>query len=218
MKKQYNTILFDLDGTIADSGVGVTKAVEFALNQFGITVDDRSTLFSFIGPPLTESFMKYYYMSVEEADEAVLAYRVYYEQKGMLENTIYEGIEELLKQLHGAGKTIVLATSKPEVYAVKILQHTHLDQYFTIMAGASMDGTRIQKYDVIQYALSQINDLDLLTTIMIGDRHHDITGANRSKIDSIGVLFGYGCRDELKEAKATYIAATAKDIGELLLI
>ena len=212
----YDIILFDLDGTLTDPGVGITNSVAHALAHWNIEVTDRATLYKFIGPPLSDSFMRYYGFSEEDAMHAITVYREYFSVKGLYENEVYPGIPELLKTLKAQGKTVVLATSKPEKFAVEILRHFGLYDYFDIIAGASMDESRNKKADVIAYALSQMKDPDISKLIMIGDREHDVLGAKQFGIDSIGVLYGYGDRAEHEKAGATYIAEKVEDILPLL--
>lgn len=212
----YDIILFDLDGTLTDPGIGITNSVAHALAHWNIEVADRAELYKFIGPPLSDSFMRYYGFSEEDAIHAIAVYREYFSVKGLYENEVYPGIPELLSALKAAGKTVVLATSKPEGFAVEILRHFGLYDYFDIIAGASMDESRNKKADVIAYAISQMKNPDLSRMIMIGDREHDILGAKQIGIDSIGVLYGYGDRAEHEKAGATYIAEKVKDILPLL--
>ena len=212
----YDIILFDLDGTLTDPGIGITNSVAHALAHWNIEVSDRAELYKFIGPPLSDSFMRYYGFSEEDAIRAIAVYREYFSVKGLYENEVYPGIPELLESLKAQGKTVVLATSKPEKFAVEILRHFGLYDYFDIIAGASMDESRNKKADVIAYAISQMNHPDLSRLIMIGDREHDILGAKQMGIDSIGVLYGYGDRPEHEKAGATYIAEKVEDILPLL--
>ena len=209
---KYDVILFDLDGTLTDPGMGITNSVMHALKKYGIEVEDRKTLYKFIGPPLIESFEKYYGFSHEEAVKSVDYYREYYRDKGIYENTVYDGIEKLLVYLSENGKKIILATSKPEPFAKEILRHFGLDKYFLFAAGSTMSETRTNKAEVIEYALAECGITDKSSVVMVGDREHDIIGANRNSVDSIGVLFGYGSREELEAAGATYIAETVEDI------
>ncbi len=211
----YDVILFDLDGTLTDTGLGVTNAAAYALEQYGITVLDRTELERFVGPPLHESFMRFYGFSEEQAFEAVEVYREYYRDKGLFENTIYNGMEAVLKQLSEAGKTLLVATSKPEVFARRILEKLGIADYFTYIAGANLDGTRTKKAEVIAYALREGGIEDGTKAVMVGDREYDIFGAKEFGMDSIGVLFGYGSRGELEAAGATYIAESVEDIWEI---
>lgn len=209
---KYEVILFDLDGTLTDPGLGITNSVMHALKKYGIEVADRTELYKFIGPPLIDSFEKYYGFSHEEAVKSVDYYREYYRDKGIYENAVYDGIENLLKSLKEKRKKIILATSKPELFAKEILRHFNLEKYFFFAAGSTMSETRTNKAEVIEYALSECGITDKASVVMIGDREHDIIGAKKNGIDSIGVLFGYGSREELEAAGATYIAETVEDI------
>ena len=213
---RYQYILFDLDGTLTDPGIGITNSVLYALGKYGIEVNDRSDLYKFIGPPLRDSFEVYYGFSKEDSKKAVEYYREYYKDKGIFENAVYDGAEDLLKTLKSSGKTLILATSKPEVYAKQIVEHFDIAKYFTYIAGSNLDGTRVKKDEVIQYALERYNITDLTKAIMIGDREHDILGAKEIGISSIGVLFGYGDRTELENAGADYIVDTVADIEKVL--
>lgn len=217
MKKDYKYILFDLDGTITDSGEGITKSVKYALEHFNVTVDNLDELRRFIGPPLKESFKEFYKFDGEKANLALLKYREYYADRGIFENNLYEGITEILDELKECGKTIVLATSKPEVYAKKILKYFKIDKYFSFVAGADLEETRVKKGDVIKYALEGAEISNLSEVIMIGDREHDIIGAKENNIKSIGVLYGYGDVIELTQARADYIANNTKDLLKIIL-
>lgn len=213
----YQYILFDLDGTLTDPGIGITNSVMYALKKFQIEVEDRTTLYKFIGPPLKASFEKYYGFSKEESELALQYYREYFKPKGLYENQVYKGVRELLTELKSRNKTLILATSKPEEFAIEILKHFDLYPYFDFVAGATMDSSRVKKVDVILYALQSYGVSDLSSAIMIGDREHDILGAKQVGLDSIGVLYGYGDYEELKGAGATYIAENTEDILKIIL-
>lgn len=212
----YNYLLFDLDGTLTDSGAGIMNSVLYALKKFNIQVEDRTQLYAFIGPPLAESFQKFYHFSQEQALQAVCYYREYFSEKGMFENKVISGIDTLLNELKDAGKKLIVATSKPEKYTIKILEHFNLISYFQFVAGATMDETRNTKTSVIAYALDHINIVSKKEVVMIGDRKHDIEGAKDNNIDSIGVLFGYGSRKELEQAGADYIVENVAELRTLL--
>lgn len=213
---ELDTILFDLDGTITDPAEGITNSVSYALKKFGVKVENKSDLNCFIGPPLYASFMKYYGFSKEKAEKAVDFYREYYADKGIFECRLYDGIKELIIKLHSAGKRVVLATSKPEFFAEKLLRHFGLLEYFYHIAGATMDGSRIEKTDIINYAFDGMKS-DKQNAVMIGDREFDIIGAKNVGIASIGVTFGYGSLEELEKSGADYIADRVEDIEKLLL-
>lgn len=192
----YQYILFDLDGTLTDPKLGITKSVAYALKSYGIQVDDLDSLLKFIGPPLQESFVKYYGFSEEQGAEAVEKYREYFKPYGIYENKVYDGVENMLAELVKCGKKVILATSKPTVFANVILEYFHLDKYFTCAVGSELDGSRVKKGEVITEALRQAGVTDKSLAVMIGDREHDILGAKENGIDSIGILYGYGDRAE----------------------
>ncbi len=212
----YKYILFDLDGTLTDPGLGITNAVMYALKKFNIEVSDRSELYKFIGPPLLESFERYYGMSEAESQLALQYYREYFKPYGLYENTVYDGIEAVLTTLKAQGKKLILATSKPELFAVEILRHFGLDKYFDFVAGATMDEKRVRKADVIAYALESCEITELSEAIMVGDREHDVLGAKEVGLQCIGVLYGYGDLEELENAGANYIAKKPEDILKIL--
>lgn len=209
---RYDTVLFDLDGTLTDPGEGITNSVAYALRQFGIENTDRTQLYKFIGPPLKESFMKFYGFSAQQAEEAVAQYRVYFAPKGMLENKVYPGVPQMLAAIRASGRRLLVATSKPEEFAVKILEHFGLLEYFDVAAGATMDGTRVAKGDVIAYALAQGGVTDRSRAVMVGDRLHDVQGAKAQGLDCIGVLYGYGDEAELTAAGAAYLAVSPDEV------
>ena len=207
----YKYFLFDLDGTLTDPGLGITNSVMYALKKFGIDETDRTKLYKFIGPPLKDSFLKFYGFDAKQCEDGVTYYREYFKEKGIFENKVYDGIEDLLMQLKAAGKIVILATSKPEEFAIRILEHFKLAKYFDFVAGASMDSARIKKADVIAYALENIDVENLAQAVMIGDREHDVLGAKQIGMDSVGVLWGYGDLEELQQAGATRIVENVKD-------
>jgi phosphoglycolate phosphatase len=215
--KNFKYILFDLDGTITDPGEGITNSVAYSLKTYGIEVADKKELYTFIGQPLYASFMKYYGFSEKQAIEAVDRYREYYSDKGVFECTLYEGMENLLKKLCDSGKKVILATSKPEFYAKKILSHFEIDKYFYHVAGATMNGHRIEKADVIKYAFENLGITDRENAVMIGDREYDIIGAKECELFSVGVTYGYGSEKELSEAGADHLCQRVEDIEKLLL-
>jgi len=215
LQKEYNYYLFDLDGTLTDPGEGITNSVMYALRKFGIEPPERSQLYKFIGPPLSESFQKYYGFSEEEALQAVEYYREYFRPKGILENRPYDGIYETLADLKSRGKTLALATSKPEEFSITILKHFGLYPYFDFIGAATMDGSRVKKADVIAYVLEHLGAADRSEILMIGDREQDVLGAAANHIACAGVLYGYGSRQELKKAGADYIIRLPSDLISL---
>ena len=213
--------MFDLDGTLTDPKEGITKSVRHALDHYGIQVDDLDTLTPFIGPPLTDSYKKYYGFSDEQAWEGVLVYREYFSERGWHENKEYPGIKEMLDALKAAGGVLLVATSKPEEFARKILEHFGMAGYFDFIGGADMDETRVRKADVIRYVLEQYG-LDtsretLARCVMVGDREHDVLGARECGMDCVGVLYGYGDRQEMDGCRPAWTADTVDDLKDLLL-
>lgn len=213
--KKYLSVLFDLDGTLTNPKVGITRAVQYALNKHGIAVDDIDDLQAYIGPPLRRAFMDYHHLSEAESRQALAFYREYYERAGMLENFEYPGIAELLKELARKRKRLFVATSKPRVYAERIVSHFKLDRFFESIEGSELDGTRSEKADLISFVLEK-HQLEKGSTVMVGDRMHDVVGASRSGIDSIGVGYGFGSREELESAHATWYVETIRELSELL--
>lgn len=208
---------FDLDGTITDPKIGITSSVAYALEKYGITVEDKEQLTAFIGPPLHESFCKYFGFSHMAAYDAVDKYREYYKTQGIFENYLYDGMDDLLKSLQEAGMQIIMATSKPEIFARQIAEYFHIDSYFTCITGSELDGSRVAKDEVIACAMERIGKKDAVNTIMIGDRMHDIIGAKKNGMQSVGVLYGYGSRAELEDAGADYIVGSIEELKKFLL-
>lgn len=210
-------ILIDLDGTITNPKEGITKSVQYALRAMNINVEDLDSLTKHIGPPLREGFMEYYGFDKDQAEAAVSKYREYFGEKGIHENELYDGIEQLLTRLKQAGKYLIVATSKVEELAVKVLENFHLEHYFDDICGATYDGSRASKKDVILYALEKNSITDLDRVVMVGDRKYDILGAKEVGIASIGVLYGFGSKEELVEAGADRIAATVDEVYDVIM-
>ncbi len=209
------TILFDLDGTLTDPGRGITKSVQYSLKKFDIPVEDLKTLHTFIGPPLGESFRQYFGFSEDQSRMAIDYYREYFSEKGLYENEIYPGIPDLLAGLKERGVTTAVATSKPTRFARQILEHFKLDHLFDEIIGSNLDNTRTDKKDIIAFALDQLNRNNK-ESLMVGDRKHDIIGAVAHKMESVGVLYGYGSREELEGAGADWIAGDVSELGRIL--
>lgn len=207
-------VLFDLDGTITDPAEGITNSVIHAMKSYGLKIPERSELYKFIGPPLAASFEKYCGFSPEESIRAVSRYREYFSDKGIFENKVYPGVEDMLASLKNRGIGIYLATSKPEVFAKKILDHFGLDAYFRGVVGSELDGRRTEKAEVIACVMKKY---DLDNAVMVGDRSYDIVGAKKNGIASVGVTYGYGGEEELSDAGAEYIVQTVEALAELLL-
>ena len=215
--KKYKYLLWDLDGTIIESGAGVVNSVTYALEHMGTPIPDIEVLQKFIGPPLLESFSKYFSYSRAEAEKAQNYFREYYQAKGIDECRIYKHIDELLERLVKAGYLNILATAKPEPHARNLLAKYGIDQYFHYIAGATFDETRARKEQVIAYALETCGISDKSQAVMIGDRSHDCIGARLNGLDCIGVLYGYGDRLELVDAGVVALAKNLTELGEMLL-
>lgn len=213
----YTHIFFDLDGTLTDPKEGITNSVAYALASFGIQ-EDPDRLTPFIGPPLIDSFMEFYHFDLPTAQKAVEKYREYFSQKGIFENKVFSGTQPLLAQLKAAGKAVCLATSKPEVFARQILEHFHMDGYFDEIVGSCLDGARTKKGEVIGEVFARLGEKcpDKAMCVMVGDRLHDIHGAQENGLDSIGVTFGYGSQEELTQAGATHIAHSFEELAQIL--
>ncbi|MDO5397709.1 MAG: HAD family hydrolase [bacterium] len=209
-------IFFDLDGTLTDPQEGITNCVRYALEAFGIHEEDYDRLMRFIGPPLVDSFSQYYGFDKEKSLAAVEKYRERFSDVGLFENRVYDGICGLLTRLSEAGHVLVIATSKPRVYALRILAKYGLDGYFSFVAGSELDGTRNYKDEVISYAMENIG-CAADEVIMVGDRRQDIIGAKKCGVTSCGVRFGYAEPGELEAAGADYIADDIEELENILL-
>ena len=212
---KYKYYLFDLDGTLTDSGIGITNSVMYALEKFGTHISDRSELYPFIGPPLTDSFRKYFDFTEDQALQAVEYYREYFRAGGIFENEVYKGIPEMLEELKARNAVIALSTSKPYEFSVQILEHFGLRQYFDFIGAATMDGRVSKKADVIRQILDELGDIDAASVLMVGDRDQDVDGAKANHLHCAGVLWGYGSKDELMNAGADYIVSVPSDIPVL---
>lgn len=207
---------FDLDGTLTDSADGIINSVIYALKKFGIEETDRKALRSFVGPPLKDSFAERYGFSPEKAEEALLCFRERFTSIGIFENSLYPGIPEVLSALRERGARVILATSKPEVFAKRILDHFDLTQYFDHICGANLDeSNRVEKDEVLQYALEK-SGADPADSCMIGDRRYDMEAGRKLGLSTVGVLYGYGSRGELEAAGADVICETVEQLREAL--
>lgn len=211
----FDYLFFDLDGTLTDPAQGITNSFVHALKYFGIEIPSYETLCTFIGPPLPETFKTQFGFDEQKVAEGVIKYREYFATKGLLENSVYPGIPELLAGLKAAGKKLVVATSKPEEYSVRIIEHFGLAQYFENVCGSLMDESRSKKDEVIAYAIERNHISDKSKILMIGDRKHDILGAKKIGLKSCGVLFGYGSREELEEAGADFISQNVSRLDKI---
>ena len=209
-----HTIFFDLDGTLTDSAPGIIHSVQYALKKYGIEAEEND-LRSFIGPPLVHSFQDRFGFDHDKALEAVAYYREYFTAGGMFENSVYPGVEEMLQKLKEEGLMLAVATSKPEFFSKQILEHFALTRYFDFIGGAAMDETRTTKVEVLSYALQELQ-VDPAKAVMIGDRENDMEAASLLGTESIGVLYGYGSKEELANAGAKVFADTPMDICRII--
>lgn len=209
----YKAIFFDLDGTLTESGEGITKSVQYALEKLGKPEEDLDKLRVFIGPPLMEQFMKYADIDETEARKAVEYYRERYAVKGIFENRPYDGVENLLRELKGKGYILAVASSKPEYYVTKILDYFNLSSYFEVVVGSEMNGARTSKTEVIEEALKRLNMSDRRKEVlMVGDKEHDVLGARVAGLDCVAVGYGYGTKEELTAAQPLKIVASIEEL------
>ena len=213
----YKYIFLDLDGTVTESAEGILNSVAYALEKLGHPVEDKNVLRPFIGPPLSESFREFYGFDEETTALGVKYYREYYPEKGIFENRLYDGIKDLLKKLSDSGRTVALATSKPEPFAVRILEHYGVAEYFDLIAGSTFDASRNDKTSVLRYAVEKCGVTELDSAIMVGDRKHDVIGAHEVGMKCAYVLFGYGSREEAEKYKADHIIEDVAGLGKFLL-
>ena len=216
--KKY--LLFDLDGTLTDPKVGITTCVQYALASFGIDEPDLDKLEPFIGPPLKDSFMKYYHMDDEQANAAIEKYRERFSDTGIFENKLYDGVPEMLQALNSKGMFMAVASSKPTVFVERILEHFHIARYFKVVVGSELDGTRVNKDEVVAEALRRLfgdKPVEKNKVYMIGDRSFDAEGARAMGVESVCVTYGYGSMEELKTAKADYIVRSVDELKKFLL-
>lgn len=233
---EYKYLLFDLDGTLTDPKEGITTSVQYALKAFGIDEPVLDKLEPFIGPPLRESFMKFYDLNEKEAEEAVEKYREWFAPKGIFQNKLYAGIKELLSELKESGKILAVASSKPQVFVEKVLRHFDIYEYFDVIVGSELDGTRDSKEEVVEEALRRLaasggrkpvpeakeesiklSEEDRRQTAMIGDRKFDVYGGKKHGLTTVGVTFGYAQEGELEEAGADYIVDTVEELRRLCI-
>ncbi len=215
--KRYDVILFDLDGTLTDPEYGLVESYYYGLSKMGIKGLDKKELRRFIGPPLFEEWMRVYGFSAEQSHEAVRLFREYFSVYGWWDNKLYSGVERMLSVLKNSGKKLALATSKPEIFARKILRLFDIDKYFDFIGAATLDTTRDKKWQVIEYTLASLGVTDRDSCILVGDRMYDAEGARICGIDSLGVLYGQGTEEEIAGAGFTYVVDTVADIEKKLI-
>lgn len=207
------TILFDLDGTLTDSREGILNSIQYALSVYGID-EEKENLGMFLGPPAHIAFQEFYGFSEDKAFEITNVFRNRYAEKGIYENTLYNGITDLLQKLYDNGFKLCVATSKPEVYTEKILSHFDIRKYFDVVVGSDFEGKLCKKSDIIAKVIESGN-YRKENCVMVGDRKYDIIGAKENNIKSIAVLYGYGNLEEFELSGADYIAEKVDDIYKL---
>ncbi|MBR1403752.1 MAG: HAD family hydrolase [Treponema sp.] len=211
----YKYLFFDLDGTLTESAPGIMNSARYALSSYGITDVLDSTLRKFIGPPLMDSFQELFGFSSEKAREAMKKYREYFAEKGLFENSVYEGIRETLTLLKSQGKHLFVATSKPEIYTNRILEKFDLAHFFEFVGGADIEETRSEKAKVIRYVVDEAcleEERQNGLILMIGDRKHDIIGAHKNKIPCCACLWGYGSQEEFNENGADFVISAPQEL------
>ncbi|MBQ4071838.1 MAG: HAD hydrolase-like protein [Clostridia bacterium] len=214
--KSYDVILFDLDGTLTDPEHGLIESHYYGLTKMGIEIKDKSALRRYIGPTLFDIWQEDFGFSPDETREAIRLFREYFSVYGWWDNKVYDGVREMLIALGNSGKRLALATSKPEIFAKKILDKFALTEYFEFIGAATLDTTRDKKWQVIEYALAEMGITDRDRCILVGDRMYDAEGASICGIDSLGVRYGHGTREELAASGFTYLAATPSEVASLL--
>lgn len=216
LRDAYDNLMFDLDGTLTDSKPGLVNAVDYSVRKMGMEPLPRAVVDKFLGPPLFGSFEKHCGMDMASARTAVAYFREYYGDKGIFENEPYAGIRELLGLLKASGKRLYVATSKPTVTALQVCARFDIEGYFEEILGSELDGSIIEKADIIGILISR-HRLNRGRTLMIGDRENDIAGGRENNLATVAVGYGYGCEEELSRSGATYYAKTISDLGDLLL-
>ncbi len=215
--KNYSVIAFDLDGTLSNPERGLVETFSYALGKMGIDFGEKQELKRFIGPPLYDEWQRVYGLTPQESSRALEFFHEYYSVYGWWDNELYDGVEKMLDDLKRANKTIVLATSKPEIFAKKILKLFGIDGYFDFIGGASTDKIRDKKWEVLEYSLESIGSPSCDECILVGDRVYDAEGAARCGIASLGVLYGHGSKSEIESSGFTEIAENVADIAKLLI-
>ena len=211
---RIDVIFFDLDGTLTDPKLGITRSIQYALEQLGVAVPATDELTWCIGPPLLESFREIL-GDTESADAALMHYRERFAETGLFENQVYDGIPASLEHLASSGVSLFVATSKPQIFAERIITHFELSPYFESVFGPDLDGALANKTDLLKYALDEVK-VSPDRAMMVGDRSHDMIGARRNGIGATGVLYGYGSKEELESAGAQSFVAEPSDLADIL--
>ncbi len=212
---KYNAVLLDFDGTIADTGEGIFSSVRYAIEAMGFDPLPEDIIHTFIGPPVFSSFKRALNLSDEDSAKAVEKYRERYVESGIYQLEFYDGIQQLMEDMKKSGIKLAIASSKPENFIIKILDFLEMDNFFDYISSPESDKAPENKTSLVERAISHLG-VEKSRAIMIGDRYFDIDGAKGAGIDSIGVTFGFGSKDELQNAGATYIAESADDIRKII--
>jgi phosphoglycolate phosphatase len=215
--KKYDVIAFDLDGTLTNPERGLIASFVYALGKMGVDYGEKEELKRFIGPPIYEEWQRVFGFTPEESSKALLIFREYYSVYGWWDNEMYPGVPEMLRALCESGKKIILATSKPEVFARKILDLFDIAKYFDYVGGADTDKTRDKKHEVLAYSMASLGVTDTSRVILVGDRVYDAEGARACGVDSLGVLYGHGSREEIENSGFNYICESVEDIAKTLI-
>ncbi len=211
----FKYVLFDLDGTLTDSARGIKNCIIYSCEKMGLIVPDDKVLDTFLGPPLSEKYAEVFSLSKEEAERAVDIYRERFAPIGLFENDVYDGVFEMLKSLKDAGCILGVATSKPEIYANKILDHFDLTKYFDVLVGSDLKGGKHDKTDVLKEALLKMNPKE--KAVMVGDRCFDIESAHILGTYSLAVTYGYGTIKEIEESKPDFMAESPSEVADIIL-
>jgi phosphoglycolate phosphatase len=214
----YKYILFDFDGTLSDSAPGVMASFEASLERMGAAPPGRDILIRFVGPPLTETFTEYFGFSGEKLKEVLVFFREHYASAGIEQQKMFDGVPQTLERLRGGGKILAVATSKREDIAAQVCESYGIADYFAVIGGSVEGDGRNEKNEVIEHVLAQLGASDRSQVLMVGDRRYDVEGANLCGIDCMGVLHGYGDRQELLKAGAKYIAEDLRDAADKILL
>ncbi len=215
MRSNYDAVLFDFDGTFADTGEGMFESIQYAVKTLGFEPLDGETLRRFVGPPVFESFMRELGVDAERADFAVMKYREAYAENGILKFRIYDGILELIRELKDNGIRVAIASAKPQRFLIRIVSHLGIGEMIDYISAPADDKADPSKVRLINEAADALQ-IEKSKMLMVGDRHFDINGANGAGVDSIGVTFGYGSEDELREADATFVAHTVAEVRDFI--
>lgn len=213
---KYQTVLFDLDGTLTDSFLGIARCAAYALEDQGILIDDLNQLRPFIGPPLRDCFVELYGLSGEQADRAVEKYRERYQDTGIFENQLYPGIPQMLETLKSAGAVLAVASSKPQVFVQRILEHFSISGYFDQVVGCGLDGSLNTKAQVVRRAM-ELSGGEKASSILVGDRKYDAQGAAQEGIGFLGVLYGFGSREELEQYPHEGLVSSPEEVSQWLV-